>query len=115
LGPAVHHRPKKKNGARTAVIAAIVFGPGQKMHPIFATDSCFQSGPADRAMFVKCDFFHFLFLSPLFDPAGTFVTRIRKVRLGILPLFGVRFKVRPVGKSAAERSDLPDGYRIAQV
>ena len=100
---------------RTAVIAVIMFGPRYETHPIFATDSCFQSGPADRAMSVKSDFFHFLFLSPLFDPAGTFVTRIRKVRLGILSFFGVHFKVRPVGKSVAERSDMPDGYRTMQL
>jgi hypothetical protein len=30
-------------------------------------------------------------------------------------LFGVRFKIRPVGKLVAERSELPDGYRIMQV
>ena len=92
-----------------------MFGPGQKTHPIFATDSCFQGGPADRAMFVKSDFFHFLFLSPLFDLAGTFVTRIREVLLGILPFFGVHFKIRPVDKLAAERCELPDGYCIMQV
>jgi hypothetical protein len=92
-----------------------MFGPGQKTHPIFATDSCFQGSPADRAMFVKSDFFHFLFLSPLFDPAGTFVTRFSEVLPGMLPSFGVRFKMRPVGKLVAERSELPDGYGIMQV
>jgi len=67
-------------------------------------------------MLVKRDFFHFLLLSPRFDPAGTFVTRNKEVLPEIRPaLFGVHFSMRPVGKLEAERNESPDGHCIMQI
>jgi hypothetical protein len=99
---------------RTAVIAAIMFGPGYKAHPKLAPDSFFQNGSAYRAMFIKNDFFHFLFLSWAFSSAEPFAARFTEMLSGIVPGLAAHISSCGLGNLAAEPRKLSTGHRIMQ-